>query len=59
MFQKPLRTARRKLLNPHIQESTDGVFRNQMISTSLSKGQIAIECPGESEPEMLFRYAGN
>lgn len=31
MFQKPLRTGHRKLLNPLTQESTDDAFRNQFF----------------------------
>ena len=45
MFQKPFRTTRRKLLNPHTQESTDGAFRNQMILMLLSPGPRSHRMP--------------
>ncbi len=35
VFQKPFRTAHRKLLNPHTKKSAHGVFRNQMILTPI------------------------
>ena len=63
MFQKPFRTTRRKLLNPHTQESTDGAFRNQMILEGRADSEVRNEHAEGSENERrrtkLLEAAGN
>lgn len=60
LFQKPLRTAGRKSLNPHAHERTDGMVQNQMILMQCSlKGRLGAPmrcCEAYFEDNFLKDY---